>query len=150
MRIRGVARSTVLLAAVTLFVGTAAAQQVRTINPGMTTDEVRAVFGAPDAMSSRGNFTYYFYDNGCERSCGFLDLVIFDNGQVVDAVLRAPWHAYAGESSSPKGTVPKPTPGGMRLDLPQDVEQVEVRQAPQVPMPVPADTARADTTRSGG
>ncbi len=139
-----------LLAAAVLFAGTAEAQQVSTIRPGMTTDEVRAVFGVPAAMSARGNFTYYFYDNGCEQRCGFLDLVIFDGGQVVDAVLRAPWHAYEGESSSPKGTVPRPTPGGMRLDVPGTVEGVEVRQAPQVPLPVPADTARADTTRSGG
>ncbi|UCF19922.1 MAG: hypothetical protein JSU87_00475 [Gemmatimonadota bacterium] len=144
------ARVAALFAAVALFAGTAEAQQVRTIRPGMTTAEVITALGAPAVTSARGNFTYYFYDNGCEQRCGFLDLVIFDNGRVVDAVLRAPWHAYEGESSSPKGTVPRPTPAGMRLDLPAAVEGVEVRQAPQVPLPVPADTTRADTTRTGG
>jgi len=138
------------LAAILLSASSAAAQQTQTIRPGMTTAEVQTVFGAPEAMSYRGPFTYYFYDNGCERSCGFLDLVIFQDGQVVDAVLRARWRDYAGESSSPKGTVPVATPGGTRLQVPASVEGVQVRPAPTVPTPIPADTARADTTRAGG
>lgn len=138
------------LTAVLLVADGALAQEVQTIQPGMTVEEVTAVFGQPDGQSSSGPFTYYFYNNGCERECGFPDLVIFQDRQVVDAVLRAPWHEYAGESSSPKGTIPRPTPGGTRLQVPSNVEGVEVRPATEpaaVPPAERADTARADTTR---
>ncbi len=136
-----------------LFVASAAtAQDVRTIAPGMTADEVKAEYGQPDGVSARGPFTYYFYNNGCEYECGFPDLIILENGQVVDAVLRAPWNEYAGESSSPKGTVARPTPGGMRLDVPTTtIEAVEVRQVetppaetPPAEMP-PVETPPAET-----
>jgi hypothetical protein len=154
----GIRRATGLaigLGAILLVANVATAQQrVKTIAPGMASVEVKALFGEPKGMSTRGPFTYYFYDNGCEYECGFPDLVIFDNEQVIDAVLRAPWHEYAGESSSPKGTLPRATPGGMRLDVPGTIESVEVRPAEPPAMPpedtLKADTARADTTRVGG
>jgi hypothetical protein len=64
----------------------------------------------------------------------------------VDAVLRAPWRGYTGDSSSPKGVIPRPTPGGERLQVPVQVEGIEVQR---VPTPtVVEDTAKADTTRS--
>lgn len=153
MGIRRAARCTFALAAILLVASAATAQQVRTIQPGMSEDAVKGVFGEPRGTSARGSFTYYFYDNGCEPDCGFPDLVIFRNGQVVDAVLRAPWHEYGGDSSSPKGTVPTPTPGGMRLRVPGAVEGVEVRPAPPPVAPaepdtVAADTAQADTARA--
>lgn len=136
-----------------LLAGVATAQQreVRTIAPGMTADEVRSAFGQPAGTSSSGDFVYWFYNNGCERECGFPDLVIFHTGQVVDAVLRAPWHEYAGESSSPKGAIPKATPGGERLQVPtqSEVQGVEIRHT----VPTRAeenDTAQADTTGTGG
>ncbi|UCC81479.1 MAG: hypothetical protein JSW46_10700 [Gemmatimonadota bacterium] len=135
------------LAAILFLAGAATAQDVRTIAPGMTADEVKVEFGQPDGVSTRGPFIYYFYNNGCEYECGFPDFVIFENGQVVDAVLRAPWNEYAGESSSPKGTIARPTPGGMRLDIPTTtIEAVEVRQAetPPAEMP-PAETPPAET-----
>jgi hypothetical protein len=104
-------------------------QEVRTISPGMTDQVVRDTFGEPLVTRSRGEFTYYFYDNGCEKECGFLDLVIFQGGQVVDAVLRAPWHEYTGQSSSPKGVQVSPNRGG-DLQVPEGrVEGVEVRPA---------------------
>jgi len=153
MGIRRAARCTFALAATTLLASAAMAQEVRTIQPGMTEGEVKGVFGEPRGTAARGSFTYYFYDNRCEPECGFPDLVIFRNSQVVDAVLRAPWHEYGGESSSPKGTVPRPTPGGMRLQIPGAVEAVEVRPAPPPVAPaepdtVVADTAQADTARA--
>ncbi len=153
MGIRRAARYTVALAATLLMASAATAQEVRTIRPGMAEDEVKGVFGEPRGTSARGVFTYYFYGNGCERDCGFPDLVIFQNGQVVDAVLRAPWHEYGGDSSSPKGTIPRPTPAGMRLQVPGAVEGVQVRPAPPPvapaePVTVPADTAQADTARA--
>jgi len=142
----------VALAATLVMVATAQAQQreVRTIAPGMTADQVRAEFGQPAGTSSRGDFVFWFYDNGCERECGFPDLVVFQSGQVVDAVLRAPWHEYAGESSSPKGTIPRATPGGERLQMPEgEVEGVEVRPAVP-PARVEDDTTRADTSSARG
>jgi hypothetical protein len=129
------------LAAILFIADAATAQEVRTIAPGMTADDVTAAFGQPDGVSSRGPFTYYFYNNGCEYECGFPDLVILQDGQVVDAVLRAPWNEYSGASSSPKGTVARPTPGGMRLEVPTTIESVEVRPA-QTP---PAETPPAET-----
>jgi hypothetical protein len=126
------------LVAILFVASTATAQDVRTIAPGMTADEVKAEYGQPDGVSARGPFTYYFYNNGCEYECGFPDLIILENGQVVDAVLRAPWNEYAGESSSPKGTVARPTPGGMRLDVPTTtIEAVEVRQVETPPAETP-------------
>jgi hypothetical protein len=135
------------LAAILFLAGAATAQEVRTIAPGMTGDEVKATFGQPDGVSTRGPYIYYFYNNGCEYECGFPDLVILENGQVVDAVLRAPWNEYAGESSSPKGTVARPTPGGMRLEVPTTtIEAVEVRQAETPPAEEPpAETPPAET-----
>ena len=134
------------LAALLFVAGAATAQDVRTITPGMTADEVKAEFGQPDGVSSRGPFTYYFYNNGCEYECGFPDLVILQDGQVVDAVLRAPWNEYAGTSSSPKGTVARPTPGGMRLEVPTTIESVEVRPAGTPPAETPpAETPPAET-----
>lgn len=126
----------------------ASAQEVRTINPGMTADEVRSLFGQPDGTSARGQFIYWFFNNGCERECGFPDLVIFQAGQVVDAVLRAPWNEYGGESSSPKGAIPRPTPGGERLQVPPtgEVEGVEIRPAVPPARVEEADTVKADTT----
>lgn len=120
---------------------------VETIGPGMTEQAVQDAMGKPLVVRSRGDYTYYFYDNGCEKTCGFPDLVIFQSGQVVDAVFRAPWHDYTGNSSSPKGVVPRPNPGGERLKVPAGrVEEVEVRPAPKSPpdtTPAPRDTTGA-------
>ncbi len=115
----------------------------------MTKQEVREIFGNPANRSSRGEFTYYFYENNCQQECGMADLVIFQNGQVVDAILRATWRNYAGESSSPSGVTPKPTP--MRLQLPatgNEVRGIEVRPTP--PAPPPPDTTASDSTAASG
>ncbi len=140
---RRIALSAVALAAVILAAGATWAQDVQTIRPGMSYDEVKAVFGEPQGMRSYEHYDFYFYNNGCEKECGFPDTVFFLDGQVVDAVLRAPWREYAGESSSPKGVTPRPTPGGERLQIPTAVERVEVRPAqPEPPPPV----EKTDTT----
>ncbi len=139
------ARSAAALAAMLLVAGAAWAQEAQTIRPGMTYDEVKAVFGEPQGMRSYGHFDFFFYDNGCEKECGFPDTVFFLDGQVVDAVLRAPWRDYGGESSSPKGVKPRPNPGGERLEMPTAVERVEVRPVEPPPQPVQqqVDTASA-------
>jgi hypothetical protein len=54
--------------------------------------------------------TYLYFPNGCERSCGTMDVVFLENDRVVDAVLRWPGHGYSGQSSSPPGTTPAATP----------------------------------------
>ena len=101
----------------------------------------------PQSSSTYGDFIFYFYENGCHVECGMADVVFFQNGQVVDAVLRAPWRGYAGESSSPKGVLPRATPGGERLQVPNQVQGVEVRPARvPTPQPIEEDTVKADTT----
>ena len=80
-----------------------------TIAPGMSVRDVETLWGAPAAVRNAGAFTYMHYPNGCEHSCGTDDIVILQNNQVVDAVLRWHGHGYSGESSSPPGRTPEPT-----------------------------------------
>jgi hypothetical protein len=152
MGFKTIARSLTALAAIMMLVVVASAQQDQTIEPGMTVDQVKLAFGEPQSTSSYGNHTFYFYENGCHEECGMADVVFFQNGQVVDAVLRAPWRSYAGESSSPKGVMPRATPGGERLQVPPNqVQGVEVRPARvPTPQPIEDDTLKADTTGVGG
>lgn len=147
MGFKTIARSLTAMAAIMLLVVVASAQEDQIIEPGMTLDQVKLVFGQPQSTSAYGNFTFYFYENGCHAECGMADVVFFQNGQVVDAVLRAPWRGYAGESSSPKGVMPRATPGGERLLVPNQVQGVEVRPARvPTPQPIEDDTVKADTT----
>ncbi|HEY2825766.1 MAG TPA: outer membrane protein assembly factor BamE [Gemmatimonadales bacterium] len=81
-----------------------------TVKPGMTSDQVKAVWGKPATERSAGRWTYLYYRNGCEASCGTFDLVVLDSGQVVDAVVRGTGHTYGGVSSSPRDRAPKFTP----------------------------------------
>jgi hypothetical protein len=39
-------------------------------------------------------------------TCGTLDVVILEKGQVVDAIVRANYHQYEGVSSSPADRKP--------------------------------------------
>jgi hypothetical protein len=119
------------LAATVLVAGSATAQGVQTISPGMSMEEVTGIFGEPAAIRSYEAYTFFFYQNGVEEEYGTADIVFFDGGEVVDAVLRSSWRQYTGESSSPMGTVPSPTPGGMYLEVPARVEAVEVRTTQQ-------------------
>lgn len=93
-------------------------QDTGTVDPGMTERDVYAMWGAPAAVRRAGEHTYLYFRNGCEKTCGTMDLVILQNGQVVDAVVRWPGHGYSGESSSPPGRVPFPTRGGDTLTVP--------------------------------
>jgi outer membrane protein assembly factor BamE (lipoprotein component of BamABCDE complex) len=80
----------------------AAAQATVAIDPGMSRDSVVARFGKPASEQRYGNFTYLFYGNGREAQVGMADIVILENGVVVDAVLRSPRRSYTGTSSSPR------------------------------------------------
>jgi hypothetical protein len=87
------------------------------IAPGMAERDVYALWGAPVAVRRQGEWTYLFFRNGCEYTCGTEDVVTLQNGQVVDAIVRWPGHGYSGESSSPPGTVPVANPGGDTLTI---------------------------------
>lgn len=87
-----------------------------TVNPGMTADEVITQWGPPVARRTTGQWTYLYFRNGCEVSCGMLDVVFLQDGQVVDAVVRAPGHTYSGVSSSPPGRPAMYTAPGTTID----------------------------------
>jgi hypothetical protein len=103
-----------------------------TVNPGMTEREVYEVWAAPAAVRRLGQYTYLFFKNGCEYTCGTMDVVTLQNGKVVDAIVRWDGHRYSGESSSPPGRVPTPTPGG---------DTLHIRPTPP-PAPPPASHGR--------
>jgi outer membrane protein assembly factor BamE (lipoprotein component of BamABCDE complex) len=93
MKIRLVA---LLLAAAA---GSASAQS--SIDPGMTKDQVVEKLGKPASEHSTGTSTYLYYVNGQEKKVGMSDMVVLENGKVVDAVFRSPSRKYSGKSSSP-------------------------------------------------
>ena len=82
-----------------------------TVNPGMAEREVYELWAAPAAVRRVGEYTYLFFRNGCEYTCGTMDVVTLKDGRVVDAIVRWDGHRYSGESSSPEGRVPVANPG---------------------------------------
>ena len=88
-----------------------------TVNPGMSEREVYELWAAPAAVRRVGQYTYLFFRNGCEYTCGTMDVVTLENGRVVDAIVRWDGHRYSGESSSPMGKVPFANPGGEQLQV---------------------------------
>ncbi len=99
-----------------------------TVNPGMSEREVYELWGAPAAVRRVGQYTYLFFRNGCEYTCGTMDVVTLKTGRVADAIVRWDGHRYSGESSSPPGRVPVANPGGDTLQL----------RPPPAPPPAPA------------
>ena len=107
-----------VLAALALFPGTASAQQAArpdsgVIKPGMTVEQVIAVWGKPLRTVTTGGFGYLYYSSGCLKSCGSEDVVFLDHGQVIDAIARGPGHRYDGIASlsperKPGFTAPTP------------------------------------------
>ncbi len=86
-----------------------------TVRPGMTEAEVRAQWGEPLAVRNANEWTYMFYASGMESVYRYNDVVFLQNGQVVDAIVRAPGRSYAGNSSSPADRTASPTlPAGAR------------------------------------
>ena len=83
----------------------------QTIDPGMTRDEVVSHLGQPLNERKTGSSWFMFYRNGCEHTCGMNDLVILEDGKVVDAIFRSPSRHYSAASSSPSGIKPEPTKG---------------------------------------
>ena len=101
-----------------------------TVNPGMSEREVYELWAAPAAVRRVGEYTYLFFSNGCEYTCGTMDVVTLQNGRVVDAIVRWDGHRYSGESSSPPGRVPFANPGGETLQM----------SPPPPPPPPPSST----------
>jgi len=81
-----------------------------TVNPGMTRDDVIGVWGPPVAERALGAWTYLYFRNGCEASCGTFDVVFLEHDAVVNAIVRGPGHTYGGTSTSPPGQEPRATP----------------------------------------
>jgi hypothetical protein len=81
-----------------------------TVTPGMTRDEVIGVWGPPVTERALGAWTYLYFRNGCEASCGTFDVVFLENGAVVNAIVRGAGHTYSGTSTSPPGQEPRATP----------------------------------------
>ena len=133
-------RRALLLATIALLAAAPAAAQddVRTIDPGMTRAEVLERLGRPLNERRAGGYTYLFYRNDCEKSCGMNDLVVLADGKVVDAIFRSPVRRYSGTSSSPNAVRPAANPGGSGV-----VETV--RRAGRGGI-VLASPARADST----
>jgi len=102
-----------------------------TVNPGMSEREVYELWAAPAAVRRVGEYTYLFFQNGCEYTCGTMDVVTLQNGRVVDAIVRWDGHRYSGESSSPQGKVPFANPGGENLRV----------TPPPPPQPPPSSTS---------
>ncbi len=88
-----------------------------TVDPGMTADQVIATWGPPVAQRAAGNWLYLYFRNGCEYTCGTFDVVFLQDGQVVDAIVRAGNHIYSGVSSSPRGRPALFTAPGTTLDI---------------------------------
>ena len=84
-------------------VAASAGAQVATvrIDPGMTREQVIERLGRPATERSSNGFTYLFFINGCERTCGMNDLVTLRGDSVTDAIFRAPHREFSGRSSSP-------------------------------------------------
>ena len=91
-------------------------RQTGTVQPGMTGDEVVAVWGPPVADRTVGNWTFLYFRNGCELACGTFDVVMLEGGQVVDAIVRASEHTYGGMSSSPADRAGEFTPPEFSAD----------------------------------
>jgi hypothetical protein len=91
----------------------------------MAERDVYSLWGAPVAVRHLGEFTYLYFPNGCEYSCGHLDVVTLQNGRVIDAILRWPGHGYGGQSTSPSGETPREQPEGVILHMTPDTMQTK-------------------------
>ncbi|MEP6692267.1 MAG: hypothetical protein ABJD07_13990 [Gemmatimonadaceae bacterium] len=80
---------------------TPATARTQGIDPGMNREQVMARLGPVVAERTVGSRSYLFYRNGCEIECGTHDIVILNDGVVVDAIFRASYRRFTGRSSSP-------------------------------------------------
>ena len=114
-------------ALVALSAGGAAAQRGM-IAEGMTPAQVRSVFGAPARTRDAGEWSYWFYSNGCPVRCGSDDVVFFRDQKVVAAVLRSHRRMISG----PAAADALERAGG---DLDADAIRAQAGEAPPVRAP---------------
>jgi hypothetical protein len=82
----------------------------------MSRAQVIERLGPPATERSSGGFTYMFFINGCERTCGMNDLVTLRGDAVIDAIFRSPAREYTGQSSSPaQSRTPRANRGPLTL-----------------------------------
>ncbi len=120
-------RPLLLLFALFLAVPALAQDATVRIDPGMTRAQVIELLGRPATERSSNGFTYLFYINGCERTCGMNDLVTLRGDSVTDAIFRAPNREFTGRSSSP---VQNRTPRANRGPLTVRPDSVVMRIVP--------------------
>jgi hypothetical protein len=96
-------RAVVALALATLLGAARAEAQDRTVRAGMTGAEVTAAWGEPQATRTRGAFTYLVFPTPCLPACGSHDVVILENGRVIDAVARSSGRRYEGAAPRTPG-----------------------------------------------
>lgn len=92
-------KSMLLAGAALLLAAATPAPAQNTISPGMTTTQVRERFGAPATTRAQGDWTYWYYLNGCPIRCGSDDVVFFQNDRVVAAVLRTSRRRFSGPAA---------------------------------------------------
>ncbi|MFL5381340.1 MAG: hypothetical protein ACJ8GN_02315 [Longimicrobiaceae bacterium] len=107
-----------------LSAGGAAAQRGM-IAEGMTPAQVRDIFGAPARTRDAGEWSYWFYSNGCPVRCGSDDVVFFRNEKVVAAVLRTRVRLISG----PGAATALERAGG---DIDADAIRAQAGEAPPV------------------
>ena len=101
------------------------------IDPGMTRAQVIERLGRPATERSSGGFTYMFFINGCERTCGMNDLVTLRDDSVIDAIFRTPRREYTGRSSSPMQTrSQRSSRGSLNVGAPRAADSVVLRIVP--------------------
>jgi hypothetical protein len=88
------------VAALAALAAVPAQAQRRMVSQGMTPAQVRGIFGAPARTRETGEWTYWFYPNGCPVRCGSDDVVFFRNNEVVTAVLRSRRRLVTGPAAS--------------------------------------------------
>jgi len=127
------------------------------IDPGMSKAQVIQHLGQPQSISKKDSSLFLYYKNGCEKSCGMLDLVILINDKVVDAIFRDPNRHYTGKSTSPMALTPAEArkasttaPVKVKPDVKPDTttpSKAEVVPAPPTAPAAPPPPPAADTTK---
>ena len=114
------------------------------IDPGMTRAQVVERLGKPATERASNGFTYLFFINGCERTCGMNDLVTLKGDSVVDAIFRAPSRVYSGRSTSPQqNRTPRANRGPLTINPARPGDSVVMRIVPvDSPPPPPPPTTR--------
>jgi hypothetical protein len=143
-------RKAATIAALALLGLAAPAAGQAAIHAGMSADEVRAAFGAPARTRDQGDWTYWFYPNGCPVRCGSDDVVFLQDGKVVAAVLRTPRRRFEGPTASAAlASVEGMPPERGLVRLPAARHRVRSARRPSAVMARRAPAAAAPSRRTG-